>query len=79
MNREIRTDLAIELRESVGGNTEMEGVRVKTVVNEDKSIRTTTIDVINEAGEKNLKKAKQRKGGPGLELPEPDPLSAPGG
>ena len=50
MNREIRTDLAIELRESVGGNTEMEGVRVKTVVNEDKSIRTTTIDVINEAG-----------------------------
>ena len=43
MNREIRTDLAIELRESVGGNTEMEGVRVKTVVNEDKSIRTTTI------------------------------------
>ena len=60
MNREIRTDLAIELRESVGGNTEMEGVRVKTVVNEDKSIRTTTIDVINEAGEKNLKKAKGR-------------------
>ena len=33
MNREIRTDLAIELRESAGGNTEMEGVRVKTVVN----------------------------------------------
>ena len=60
MNREIRTDLAIELRESAGGNTEMEGVRVKTVVNEDKSIRTTTIDVINEAGEKNLKKAKGR-------------------
>ena len=57
MNREIRTDLAIELRESAGGNTEMEGVRVKTVVNEDKSIRTTTIDVINEVGEKNLKKA----------------------
>ena len=37
MNREIRTDLAIELRESAGGNTEMEGVRVKTVVNEDKN------------------------------------------
>lgn len=63
MNREIRTDLAIELRESVqdgGAGTEMEGVRVKTVVNDDKSIRTTTIDVLNETGEKNLGKPKGR-------------------
>ena len=32
MNREIRTDLAIEMRESVQGNTDMEGVRVKTSI-----------------------------------------------
>ena len=60
MNREIRTDLAIEMRESVQGNTDMEGVRVKTSINDDKSIRTTTIDVLNETGEKSLGKAKGR-------------------
>ncbi len=60
MNREIRTDLAIELRENIPGNTDMEGVRVKTSINEDKSIRTTTIDVLNEQGEKNLGKTQGR-------------------
>lgn len=57
MNREIRTDLAIELRENVGDDSELSGVRVKTVVNDDKSIKTTTIKVINEKGAKNLGKA----------------------
>ena len=53
MNREIRTDLAIELRENAGDDSELSGVRVKTVVNDDKSIKTTTIKVINEKGAKN--------------------------
>lgn len=57
MNREIRTDLAIELRENVSGkDSRMKGVRVKTVVNEDGSLTTTTIDVLSEAGAKNLGK-----------------------
>ena len=34
MNREIRTDLAIELRENVSDRRNMPGVKVKTVVNE---------------------------------------------
>ena len=58
MNREIRTDLAIELRENVADRRNMPGVKVKTVVNEDRSIKTTTITVLDEIGEKNLGKAK---------------------
>lgn len=58
MNREIRTDLAIELRENVSDRRNMPGVKVKTVVNEDRSIKTTTINVLDEIGEKNLGKAK---------------------
>ena len=58
MNREIRTDLAIELRENVADRRNMPGVKVKTVVNEDRSIKTTTINVLDEIGEKNLGKAK---------------------
>ena len=54
MNREIRTDLAIELRENVADRRNMPGVKVKTVVNEDRSIKTTTITVLDEIGEKNL-------------------------
>ena len=57
MKREIRTDLAIELRESVADDREMSGVRVKTLVNEDKSIKTTIISVTDKTGEKNLGKA----------------------
>lgn len=60
MNREIRTDLAIELRENAASGGRMNGVRVKTVVNQDKSIRTTTINVINDEGAKNLGKDKGR-------------------
>lgn len=52
MNREIRTDLAIELRENVADRRNMPGVKVKTVVNEDRSIKTTTITVLDEIGEK---------------------------
>ena len=36
MNREIRTDLAIELRENVADRRNMPGVKVKTVVNEER-------------------------------------------
>lgn len=57
MNREIRTDLAIELRENASEERHLEGVRVGTVVNEDRSIRTTTIKVLNDKGAKNLGKA----------------------
>lgn len=57
MNREIRTDLAIELRENVPAGSSMAGVNVRTVVNEDRSIKTTIIDVINEKGARNLGKS----------------------
>ena len=57
MNREIRTDLAIELRENVAQKSRLPGVNVRTVVNEDKSIKTTIINVENELGEKALGKA----------------------
>jgi spore protease len=50
MNRNIRTDLAIELRENAEKNGHISGVKVKTIVNEDKSIKTTIIDVINQEG-----------------------------
>lgn len=57
MNREIRTDLAIELRENASEDRRLQGVSVRTVVNEDGSIRTTTINVLDETGAKNLGKS----------------------
>lgn len=60
MNKEIRTDLAIELRENVTESRELEGVLVRTLINEDKSIRTTIIDVTDETGAANLGKAVGR-------------------
>ncbi|MGN0394825.1 MAG: GPR endopeptidase [Coprococcus sp.] len=56
MNRNIRTDLAIELRENYEHDSKIEGVKIKTILNDDKSIRTTIIDVVNETGASNLGK-----------------------
>lgn len=56
MNRNIRTDLAIELRENYEQDSKIEGVKIKTVLNEDKSIRTTIIDVVNDVGVSKLGK-----------------------
>ena len=50
MKSEIRTDLALELRENAADEREMAGVRVKTLVNEDKSIKTTIINVTDKRG-----------------------------
>lgn len=58
MNRNIRTDLAIELREEMKDRQDQEGVNISTTVNEDQDIRTTVIDVLNEEGEKKLGKPK---------------------
>lgn len=58
MNRNIRTDLAIELREEMKDRQDLEGVNISTTVNEDQDIRTTVIDVLNEEGEKKLGKPK---------------------
>lgn len=58
MNRNIRTDLAIELREEIQNHQDIEGVNISTTVNGDRDIRTTVIDVLNEEGEKKLGKPK---------------------
>lgn len=60
MNREIRTDLAIELRESADVERNLSGVKVKTLVNEDRSIKTTIINVQSEKGAASLGKAVGR-------------------
>ncbi len=56
MNRNIRTDLAIELRENYKQDSSLEGVKIKTILNEDKSVKTTIIDVINDTGASKLGK-----------------------
>jgi stage V sporulation protein AD len=50
VGKTILEDLAIELRENVADRRNMPGVKVKTVVNEDRSIKTTTITVLDEIG-----------------------------
>lgn len=56
MNRNIRTDLAIELREEIKERQDIEGINIRTTVNEDQDIRTTVIDVINDEGVRRLGK-----------------------
>lgn len=56
MNRNIRTDLAIELRENYESDSAIEGVDIKTIINEDNSIKTTIIDVLDDNGVNKLGK-----------------------
>lgn len=55
MDRGIRTDLAIELREDIKESGEIDGIDIQTRV-KDNEITTTLITVENEAGEKALGK-----------------------
>ena len=54
----VRTDLALELREKVQGDCS--GIRVKTRINQDDSIKTTIIDILNKRGEEALGRKKGR-------------------
>jgi spore protease len=59
MNRSIRTDLAIELRENIEDrDEEVEGIDIKTSVNKKDHIKTTIINVKNEKGARKLGKPK---------------------
>lgn len=52
----VRTDLALELREEVENGCALEGVRVFTKTGKNADVKETRIEVLNEAGEKNLGK-----------------------
>ena len=54
----VRTDLALELREKVQGDCS--GIRVKTRITQDDSIKTTIIDILNKRGEEALGRKKGR-------------------
>jgi spore protease len=59
MNRNIRTDLAIELRENIEDSEEsLTGIDIDTLVNKEDNIKTTIIKVINEKGAKKLGKPR---------------------
>lgn len=56
MNRNIRTDLAIELHETIERDQEQNGIAIKKKLNKTGDIATTIIDVINENGVRNIGK-----------------------
>ena len=53
MERTIRTDLAIELREDIKDRGELDGIQIATKIHR-QGIRTTTINVTNEKGAETL-------------------------
>ena len=55
MERTIRTDLAIELREDIKDRGELDGIQIATKIHR-QGIRTTTINVTNEKGAETLGK-----------------------
>ncbi len=55
MERTIRTDLAIELRENIKDRGELDGIEIATRVHQD-GIKTTTIHVVNQKGAETLGK-----------------------
>jgi GPR endopeptidase len=55
MERTIRTDLAIELRENIKDRGELDGIEIATRVHQD-GIKTTTIHVVNQKGAEILGK-----------------------
>lgn len=56
MNRNIRTDLAIEMHESIEEENLRKGIAVSKRLNKSGDIETTVIDVINETGVRNIGK-----------------------
>jgi spore protease len=56
MNRHVRTDLALELREDIEDRQAIEGVKIFTGFDEDSHIRETRIEVTNKRGEALLGK-----------------------
>ena len=56
MNRNIRTDLAIELHETISPDEEENGIVINKKSSKTGSIETTIIDVINENGVRNIGK-----------------------
>lgn len=50
MNRAIRTDLAIELREDIEEEGRLDGIDINTDIKEDGTIKVTTIRVTNDRG-----------------------------
>ena len=69
MERTIRTDLAIELREDIKDRGELDGIQIATKIHR-QGIRTTTINVTNEKGAetpgKPLRTLDRMSGDPGI-------------